>query len=74
MNRDFDSITGHLVKLEKAGFLKAKMMRTLDAFTREVQAEINVQTLSNLRDEEDKDWSRFGKVRNRIQKEIMKQP
>jgi hypothetical protein len=73
MNGAFDFITEQLGALGKEGYLKPKMQRALDAATRQTQAEINVQALSNLGDRENKDWSRYERIREAIQKELLEQ-
>lgn len=73
VNAAFDFIAEQLQVLGKEGYLKPKMQRALDAATRQTQAEINVQALSNLGDRENKDWSRYERIRETIQKELLEQ-
>jgi hypothetical protein len=70
INHAFDVITSQLEMLRQAGLLKSKMQRVLDASTREVQAQINVQTVQSLSDTENKDWSRFERIREKAKKEL----
>jgi hypothetical protein len=72
MNRAFDFITEQLPVLAEAGMLEPKMLRTLVAFNRELQSEINQQLLGTFQGIEARDWARFGKVRDGIEKEIQK--
>jgi hypothetical protein len=45
------------------------MLQTFEAFTQELQAEINHQLLEEFQRTEETDWARFGKARNRIEKQ-----
>jgi hypothetical protein len=70
MNRAFDFITEQLPVLAEAGMLKPKMLRTFLAFNQELQSEINNQLLGVFQGIEERDWARFGNVRNSIEKDI----
>jgi hypothetical protein len=73
LNDAFDFITEQVAVLGKEGYLNPKMHRLLDAATRQARAEINVQVISNLGDRENKDWSRYERIRETTQKELMEQ-
>jgi hypothetical protein len=74
LNRAFDIALEQVRELGRAGLLSRKMLRTYEAFTQELQADINGQALDTLETREAADWDKFGKVRNRIEREIRKVP
>ena len=74
LNRAFDIALEQVRELGRVGMLSRKMLRTYEAFTQELQADINVQVLDIVETIEAADWARFGKVRNRIEREIKKVP
>jgi hypothetical protein len=60
VNRAFDFITEQLGQLGRAGMLDKK--HTFQAFTQELQAEINHQASEDFQATEETDWARFGKI------------
>jgi hypothetical protein len=74
LNRAFDIALEQVRELGRAGMLSRKMLRTYEAFTQELQADINGQALNTLETIEADDWAKHGRVRNRIEKEIKKVP
>jgi hypothetical protein len=54
--------------LQHAGALTPKYTRLFQGFTQEVQAEINLELLEMLDHIEERDWARFGKVRQKWEK------
>ncbi len=72
LNRAFDFITEQLQATGRAGLLSRKMLQTFLAFNQELQSDINQTVLNTLETREAADWDKFGKVRNRIEKEINK--
>jgi hypothetical protein len=72
VNRAFDFITEQLGELGKAGMLDRKMLKTFEALTQELQAEINHQLLDAFQAVEEQDWARCGRVRDRIERENKK--
>jgi hypothetical protein len=70
MNRAFDFITEQVRVLGKAGMLERGMLRTLQGYTQELQAEINQELLETMHQPELDDWGRFGKIRQAEEKRL----
>jgi len=68
MSSSFSSIVRYCEELEQAGALTGKTKRRFQAFTVEVQAEINIQVLEHIDHIEAHDWHTSGKVRENWEK------
>jgi hypothetical protein len=65
LNAAFADIIERLQTLQQTGLVKLKVSRRHQAFTQELQGEINSDLLEALHREELADWARFGKARQR---------
>jgi hypothetical protein len=70
LNMAFTGILQHLQTLEKTGLFKSKTAKLFPSFTQELQAEFNQEFLEDLHQLELDDWNRYGKARQRWEKEI----
>jgi hypothetical protein len=68
MSSSFSSIIRYCEELEQAGALTAKYRRLFQAFTVEVQAQLNLEILEHMDGIESEDWSRGGKIRDKWEK------
>lgn len=68
MSSSFSSIVRYCEDLEQAGALTPKYRRMFQAFTVEVQAQLNLGILEHMDGVESEDWSRGGKVRDNWEK------
>jgi len=68
INLSFTNIVRRCGELEATRVFRAKYMKMFQGLTRELQAEINVELLETLSSTEDRDWYRFGKVRDAWEK------
>jgi hypothetical protein len=69
MNRAFAGIVEHLQTLQETGLFKSRTAKLFPSFTLELQAEFNQEFLENLHQLELDDWGRYGKARQRWEKE-----
>jgi hypothetical protein len=74
MSSSFSSIVRYCAELEQAGALTAKYKRLFQAFTVEVQAELNLQVLEHMDGIESEDWVRGGRVRAQWEKYLRAEP
>jgi hypothetical protein len=63
INQHFESIAGHVFELEQMGFFRARKMRVLAGFVRELQAHISHDVVDQMHHIEDGDMYRFEQVR-----------
>jgi hypothetical protein len=70
LNMAFAGIVQHLQTLQKTGLFKSKTAKLFPDFTQELQAEINQELLEDLHQLELDDWGRYGKARQRWEKEL----
>jgi hypothetical protein len=70
LNLAFAGILQHLQTLQQAGVFKSKAAKRFPGFALELQAEFNQEFLEDLHQLELDDWGRYGKVRQRWEKEI----
>lgn len=68
MSSSFSSIIRYCDDLESAGILTPKIKRRFQAFTIEVQGELNLEVLNHMESIETEDWARGGRVRERWEK------
>jgi hypothetical protein len=68
MSSSFSSIVRYCEELEQAGALTQKTKRRFQAFTVEVQAELNIQVIEHMDHMESYDWQRSGQVREKWEK------
>jgi len=68
MSSSFSSIIRYCDDLESAGALTPKYKRRFQAFTIEVQGELNLEVLNHMESIENEDWARGGRVRERWEK------
>src|SRR6478752_310281 len=70
LNLAFAGIIQHLQTLQRTGLFKSKTAKLFPSFTQELQAEFNQEFLEDLHQLELDDWNRYGKARQRWEKEI----
>ena len=70
LNLSFARIVDSCRELQQSGVFRSKFTRLHQAFTQELQAEINEEVLGILLDIETNDVNRFGKVRDARDKEL----
>lgn len=70
LNLSFSRIVAHCQKLHDIGIFNRKSKRIYQAYTQELQAEINQESLETMHQLELDDWGRFGKVRDARDKEL----
>lgn len=68
MSSSFSSIIRYCADLEQAGALTPKAKTRFQAFTVEVQGELNLEVLEHMDGIEMEDWAKGGKVRERWEK------
>ena len=68
MTSSFSSIVRYCEELEQAGALTPKAKRRFQAFTVEVQAELNIQVIEHIDHMESHDWHTSGQVREKWEK------
>jgi hypothetical protein len=69
LNMAFAGIVQHLQTLHRTGLFKSKVAKLFPSFTLELQAEFNQEFLESLHQVELDDWGRYGKARQRWEKE-----
>jgi hypothetical protein len=70
LNLSFSNIVSRCRTLQEAGVFTAKSTRLFQGYSQELQAEINQELLGTMHDAELADWARFGKVRQKREKEL----
>jgi hypothetical protein len=70
LNMAFAGIVQHLQTLQRTGLFKSKMAKLFPSFALELQAEFNQEFLEDLHQLELDEWGRYGKVRQRWEKEL----
>jgi hypothetical protein len=70
LNLAFAGIVQHLQTLQRTGLFKSKMAKLFPSFALELQAEFNQEFLEDLHQLELDEWGRYGKVRQRWEKEL----
>jgi hypothetical protein len=70
LNTAFAGIIQHLQTLQQTGLFKSKTAKLFPSFTQELQAEFNQEFLEDLHQLELDDWNRYGKARQRWEKEV----
>jgi hypothetical protein len=70
LNMAFAGIVQHLQTLQRTGRFKSKTARLFPSFALELQAEFNQEFLEDLHQLELDDWGRYGKARQRWEKEL----
>jgi len=68
MSSSFSSIIRYCEDLESAGALTPKYKHLFQAFTVEVQGELNLEVLEHMDKVEMEDWARGGRVREKWEK------
>ena len=68
INLSFANIVRRCGDLEAARMFRPKYLRQFQGFAQELQAEINSELLETLSESEERDWTRFGKVRDAWEK------
>lgn len=74
MSSSFSSIIRYCADLEQAGALTPKAKNRFQAFTVEVQAELNLEILEHMDGIEMEDWARGGRVREKWEKYLRDEP
>jgi hypothetical protein len=70
LNMAFAGIVQHLQTLHRTGLFKSKAAKLFPSFALELQAEFNQEFLEDLHQLELDDWGRYGKARQRWEKEV----
>ena len=68
MSSSFSSIVRYCVELEQVGALTPRAKNRFQAFTIEVQGELNLEILDHMEGIEMEDWARGGRVREKWEK------
>ena len=68
LTASFSSIMRYCEELEQAGALTAKYRRLYQAFTMEIQAQLNSEILEYMDSMEMEDWNRSGRIRDTWEK------
>jgi hypothetical protein len=68
LTSSFSSIIRYCEELEQAGVLTPKYRHLFQAFTMEVQSDINLHVLEHMDSVESEDWHRSGQVRSKWEK------
>jgi hypothetical protein len=68
LNLSFTNIVRRCGELEAARMFRLKYLRQFQGFAQELQAEINSELLETLSESEERDWMRFGKIRDAWEK------
>lgn len=74
MSSSFSSILRYCADLEQAGALTPRAKHRFQAFTVEVQGELNLEILEHMDGIEMEDWARGGKVRDKWEKYLRDEP
>jgi len=74
MSCSFSSIVRYCVDLEQAGALTSKAKNRFQAFTVEIQGELNLEILEHMEGIETEDWARGGRVREKWEKYLRNEP
>ena len=74
MSSSFSSIIRCCADLEQTGALTPKAKNRFQAFTVEVQGELNLEILEHMDGIEMEDWARGGRVREKWEKYIRDEP
>jgi hypothetical protein len=74
MSSSFSSIIRYCADLEQAGALTPKAKNRFQAFTVEVQGELNLEILEHMDGIEMEDWARAGRVRAKWEKYLRGEP
>lgn len=70
LNLAFAGIVQHLQTLQRTRLFKSKAAKLFPGFALELQAEFNQEFLQDLHQLELDEWGRYGKVRQRWEKEL----
>lgn len=68
LTASFSSVMRYCEDLQQAGVLSAKYRRLYQAFTMEIQSQLNGDILEHMDSVETEDWSRSGRVREKWEK------
>jgi len=74
MSSSFSSVIQYCADLEQAGALTPKAKNRFQAFTVEVQGELNLEVLAHMEGIEMEDWARGGRVREKWEKYLRDEP
>jgi hypothetical protein len=74
MSSSFSSIVRYCADLEQVGALTPRAKNRFQAFTVEVQGELNLEILDHLEGIEMEDWARGGRVREKWEKYLRNEP
>ena len=68
INLSFANIVRRCRELQATRVFRSEYMTRFQGFAQELQAEINSELLETLSSSEERDWARFGKVRDKWEK------
>jgi hypothetical protein len=69
-NQVFRRIVRRCRELQETRIFRREFLRVFEGYAQELQAEINFELLETLHELESYDWYRYGKVRQRREKEL----
>ena len=70
LNLNFAGIVRRCRELQETRVFRREFLRVFEGYAQELQAEINFELLETLHELESYDWYRYGKVRQRREKEL----
>ena len=70
LNLSFAAIVQRVRELENTRVFRARFLRVYQGYAQELQAEINFELVERLNEVEGHDWFRYGKVRQKREKEL----
>jgi hypothetical protein len=68
INLSFTNIVRRCRELDAARLFRPRYLRRFQGFAQELQSEINSELLETLSETEERDWTRFGKIRDAWEK------
>jgi hypothetical protein len=70
LNLSFAGIVGRCRELQETRIFRHEFLRVYEGYAQELQAEVNFELLETLHELEGHDWYRYGKVRQKQEKEL----
>jgi hypothetical protein len=70
LNRGYGFIFSALHNLRQMGVFNTLTLQELQGLSKEMQSQTNHSLLETLHDLEERDWARFGKIRNEMDKRL----
>jgi hypothetical protein len=70
LNLSFAGIVRRCRELQETRIFRREFLRVYEGYAQELQAEVNFELLETLHELESHDWYRYGKVRQKREKEL----